>query len=235
MAEFDPEAMVQRFAERASADESGSLPVPADLVDPERFRRAIEAIDAANSLDPSSMTHRGRTLPKELLHARLMTSWVQRLDPGAGEVAHLAARAHHFRRWTRPRGDYPEGRAGYLRWRAAAKRAHAAEVAELLSAHGYGAVEIEQVGGIVRKDGLGSDPRVQVHEDALCLVFLETQLVDVADKVGEDQMVDILVRTIPKMSGAGVEAALSLDLDPRGAELLARAASAPGAEDRSGH
>jgi len=208
------------------------LPTPADVVDVDRFRRAMLAIDAANAADPTPMTHRGETLPKELLHARLMTSWVDRLDPDAGEVAHLAARAHHFRRWTRPRGDYPEGRAGYLRWRAAAKRAHAEEVAELLAAHGYSADEVAGVGAIVRKEGLGSDPRVQVHEDALCLVFLETQLVDVAAKVGPDQMVDILVRTIPKMSAAGVRAAVTLDLDERGAELLARAAAAPGPQDR---
>ena len=213
---------------------TGELPTPVDLVDADRFRGAMQAIDAANAADPTSMTHRGETLPKELLHARLMTSWVQRLDPDAGEFAHLAARAHHFRRWTRPRDDYPEGRAGYLRWRAAAKRAHAEEVAEVLVAHGYSAEDVADVGAIIRKEGLGSDPRVQVHEDALCLVFLETQLVDVAAKVGSDQMVDILVRTIPKMSAAGVQAALTLDLDERGAELLARAASQPPSQDRPG-
>lgn len=216
------------------ADPDDEVSVPVGTSDPSRFRAAVQAIDAANAADPTPMTHRGVTLPKELLHARMMTSWVQRLDPDAGEVAHLAARAHHFRRWTRPRGDYPDGRAGYLRWRAAAKRAHAEQVGELLGAHGYSDDEIADVGAIIRKEGLGSDPRVQVHEDAVCLVFLETQLVDVADKVGGDQMVDILVRTIPKMSAAGVQAALSLDLDPRGAELLARAAAAPVPEGRSG-
>ena len=208
-----------------------AVPAPRDAADPERFARAVHAIDAANAHDPTQMTHLGVTLPKELLHSQLMTRWLVRLDADAGELAHLAARAHHFRRWTRPRSDYPDGRAGYLRWRAAAKRAHADEVGELLAAEGYDQDQVERVGSIIRKEGLGVDPVVQTHEDAVCLVFLDTQLVDVADKVGDDQMVEILARTIPKMSPRGVAAATGLDLGERGAGLLARAASIAG--DRS--
>lgn len=203
-----------------------AVPVPADALDPTRFLRAITAIDAANALDPTTLSSQGEEQPKELLHARLMTGWLLRLDPHAGEAAHLAARAHHFRRWTRPRGDYPDGRAGYLRWRAAAKRAHAEEVGALLAAQGYDDPQIERVGAIIRKEGLGGDPVVQTHEDALCLVFLQTQLLEVTDRLGEDQMVEILARTIPKMSPAGVTAVGVLDLGDRGAALLGRALAA---------
>jgi hypothetical protein len=217
--------------EAAPGPDDSPVPVPADAADPDRFRRAVAAIDAANGQDPTSMTFRGVTLPKELLHARLMTAWLHRLDPDAGELPHLAARAHHFRRWTRPRADYPVGRSGYLRWRAAAKRAHAAQVGELLAAEGYPAAQVERVAAIIRKEGLGVDPVVQTHEDAVCLVFLQTQLVEVAEKVGDDPMVEILVRTIPKMSPAGLAAATSLELDDHGADLLSRAAAVAG--DRS--
>ena len=96
-----------------------------------------------------------------------------------------------------------------------------------------GGSTVERVQAIIRKEGLGADPVVQTHEDAVCLVFLETQLVDVAEKVGDDQMVDILTRTIPKMSERGLAATTVLDLDERGAGLLARASSTAG--DRSGH
>ncbi len=216
---------------RPAVGDDAPLPAP-EVVDADRFVRAVRAIDAANAQDPQSVQLGGVRLPKELLHARLMSAWLERLDPHAGEAAHLAARAHHFRRWTRPRTDYPEGRAGYLRWRAAAKRAHALEVGELLAAEGYDDPEIERVASIVRKDGLGHDPVVQTHEDALCLVFLTTQLDDVAERLGDEQMVEILRRTIPKMSERGLAAAASLDLGSHGAELLARASSP--AEDRSG-
>jgi hypothetical protein len=206
-------------------------PTPSDVEDDERFRAAIAAIDEANAQDPVVLRHDGADHPKELLHAQLMTRWLTRLDPAAGESAHLAARAHHFRRWTRPRDDYPAGRAGYLRWRAAAKRHHAEEVGALLERLGYPGSTIDRVGQIIRKEGLGSDPVVQTHEDALCLVFLDTQLGPVTDKVGEDDMVRILERTLPKLSPSGIDAALQLDLGDRGASMLARAAASVAAEN----
>ncbi len=189
----------------------------------ERYRRAVAAIDAANAEDPNRITWRGEQHVKELLHAEMMTEWVLTLDPDADELQLIAARAHHLRRWLRPRSDYPEGRAGYLRWRAAAKRFHADEVAALLSEVGYTDDEIARVGAIVRKEGLGSDPAVQTHEDALCLVFLATQLDDVAGRLGEDETVSVLAKTIPKLSPRGLEAATQLPLDGWGRELLGRA------------
>jgi len=212
----------------------GSGPRPADTSDPERFDRSIAAIDAANAEDPNTVDVDEQDWPKELLHSHLMTMWLWRLDPESTELAHLAARAHHFRRWTRPRSDYPDGRAGYLRWRAAAKRTHAAEVAELLASHGFSPEQTERVGAIIRKDELGTDPVVQTHEDAVCLVFLSTQLEQVADQLGDERMVGVLARTIPKMSPAGLAAAGSLPLDERGAELLAAAVGVASDEDRSG-
>ncbi len=210
-----------------------ALVAPGDVVDAGRFHRAIRAIDAANAADPNVVVRDGRAWPKELLHAQLMTEWLVGLDPDAGELAHLAARAHHFRRWTRPRTDYPDGRAGYLRWRAAAARAHADEVGRLLVDEGYSAPEVQRVGAIVRKDGLTTDPVVQTHEDARCVVFLETQLVELADRLGEDQIVSILARTISKMSGAGLAAAGSLELDGRATAVLAKAVTTASDEGRS--
>src|SRR3546814_2592982 len=100
-----------------------------------------------------------------------MVAWVQRLDPTADEAQLLAARASHLRRWSIARTSYPEGRAGYLRWRSDLRKQHAAEVTEILTTAGYESATAERVSAIVGKVGLGSDPAVQVHEDALCLVF----------------------------------------------------------------
>ena len=64
---------------------------------------------------------------------------------------------------------------------------------------------------IIRKEGLGTDPQVQVHEDALCLVFLETQLAATVDDLGDDKMLDVIRKTAAKMSpdGAGAGRATS--------------------------
>ncbi len=191
------------------------------------FEAALAAIDAANSEDPESVLVDGLARPKELVHSEHVTRWVLALDPEASEAQLLAARAHHLRRWVSPRSDFPEGRAGYLRWRAAHKARQATEVTGLLSEVGYDAETIERVAAIVAKRGLGQDPAVQTHEDALCLTFLEMQVEQLTDQLGEDHLVAVLRRTMQKMSPAGLAAAGELSLSPRAARLL-QAAAGPG-------
>ncbi len=189
----------------------------------DRFATAIQAVDAANADDPETLELDGELVPKELTHARMMCDWVLRLDPDADEVQLLAARAHHLRRWTLPRSEYAEGRAGYLRWRAEQKRRHAAEVGAIMRDAGYDDAAVERVGAIVQKRGLASDPRVQTHEDALCIVFLATQFEPVAAQLGDAKMVDVLAKTLRKMSADGIAAARTLDLSAEAVALVGQA------------
>jgi hypothetical protein len=169
-----------------------------------KLARALAAIDVANNEDPTLVTVRGRRGPKEILHAALVTEWVKRLRPDAADALQLAARGHHFRRWTMPRSSYPDGRAAYLRWRRALHDQQARELGELLAAQGYGPDLVARVQSLVRKDTLGEgDADAQVLEDALCLVFLETQFDDVAARLAPDTLDRVLVRTAKKMSEAG--------------------------------
>ena len=193
---------------------------------PERYVVAVAAIDLANAQDPNGLVHRGVVRPKELLHGEMMTEWVLRLDPDADESQLLAARAHHFRRWSSPRSEYPDGRAGYLKWRTRAKQRQADEVGELLISVGYGPGTVERVGSIIRKERRTSDPAVQIHEDALCLVFLDTQLESLADRLGDDEVVAVLVKTIPKISAQGLDAISMIELSERGSALVGRAVAA---------
>jgi Domain of unknown function (DUF4202) len=200
------------------------MPEPASDRSGGRLAAALAAVDAANADDPAIVVVGGVERPKELTHAGMMTRWVRHLDPGCRDEQLIAARAHHLRRWAISRDSYPRDRAGYLRWRTALQRRHAEDVGRIMRDAGYGDESIEQVQAIVRKRGLGRDPAVQVHEDALCLVFLETQLDELTTSLGdEDKMVDILRKTAAKMSPAGLEAARQLSLSPEGAELLGRA------------
>lgn len=189
----------------------------------ERLSAALAAIDAANADDPHSIVVDGVARPKELAHAELMTEWVRRLDPDADDAQILAARAHHLRRWTLPRSNYPKGRAGYLRWRTAQAKRHAAEVADIVTAVGYEEDFAADVSAIVAKRGLGADSRVQTHEDALCLVFLQTQIDDLTEKLGDDRMAEVLGKTVAKMSPAACRIAQELELGDRAAALLASA------------
>ncbi|HEY6531735.1 MAG TPA: DUF4202 domain-containing protein [Acidimicrobiales bacterium] len=197
--------------------------------DPARFALAIAAIDAANADDPNTIVVDGVERPKEQAHAEAMTRWVRQLDRDADEAQLLAARAHHLRRWAHPRSAEPDGRAGYLRWRAEAKRRHAADVGEILAGVGYDADTVARVQDLVAKKGLGRGDRpdvggrpdpFQVHEDALCLVFLTTQFDELVDKLGDDKTVDVLARTLAKMGDRGRSEALALDLDERQMALV---------------
>lgn len=199
------------------------------------FARAVAAIDAANAEDPVRIVVDGVERPKELAHADVVERWVRRLDPSATEAQILAARAHHLRRWVVPRSDYPDGRSGYLRWRADHKRRQALEVAGLLEEAGFDQAIIDHVADLVAKKGLGREPAVQTHEDALCLAFLELQLDELADRLGDAHTIEVITKTAAKMSPKGLTAAASLDLRGRGGSLVASALAASDLATDGGH
>jgi limonene-1,2-epoxide hydrolase len=193
------------------------------MASPDRLRAAVAAIDDANAADPNVVTVRERTGPKEVVHAELVTEWVLRLKPDASDALLLAARGHHFRRWTVPRASYPSGRAGYLRWRRALHRQQAEELGAVVGAAGYDAGNVERVQALVRKDGLtaaAATDDVQVLEDALCLVFLETQLVDIAARLDPGTLPGVITKTARKMSDAGRAAIAEVPLGPGARRLL---------------
>lgn len=195
--------------------------------DPGRFERAVTAIDAANAADPNQIVVRGARRPKELAHAELVTEWVRRLRPEASEELLLAARAHHVRRWEIPRDSYPDGRSGYLRWRRALHDLHARIAGEILEAEGYEPGAVARVQAMVRKRDLARDPDVQALEDALCLVFLETQFDALAGRLDAEKMDDVVRKTLVKMSDEGKHLALELDLGDEERAALARALRPP--------
>ena len=78
--------------------------------------------------------------------------------------------------------------------------------------------------GSVQKERLTLDSEVQTLEDALCLVFLQLQLDELTDRVADNEkMVDVLKKSWRKMSPAGREFALGLELSDEGRELVRRA------------
>lgn len=188
-----------------------------------RHQVAAAAIDAANADDPTMVDVRGERLPLALAHGRLASEWVQHMHPDADETWLLAARAHHLRRWEVPRQSYPEGRAGYLKWRRDQKARHASDVAELLVAAGCDRDAVQRVQTILRRDRLTSDDGQQAVEDAACLVFLETQLADVATRMDHALLIDVLRKTARKLSPAGIAAIAALPLGPAEQALLTEA------------
>ena len=195
--------------------------------DPGLLDRATAAIDEANSADPNIVSWGGAEHPKELVHAERMTYWLSRLAPAATVDQQIAARAHHLRRWALPRSDYPEGRAGYHRWRNEQGKRQAREVAEVLDGVGAPKSLVESVQSLVAKQRPAGDAAAATHEDALCLVFLDLQLEELADRLGDEHTVDVLRRSIAKMTPAGRALAADVDLSPRATALIHSALVTP--------
>jgi hypothetical protein len=186
--------------------------------DSERFRRAIERFDEANSKGPHG---------KELLYAQRMTAWLDKLEPGASEPLKLAARCQHIRRWEIPRSSFPIDRAGYLKWRKTLYNFHADVAGQILKEVGYDGGTIARVQSLLRKEKLKLDPEMQTLEDVICLVFLENYFSDFAREKDEAKVLNIIRRTWQKMSLRGREAAMKLDLSESDRALLGKALRGP--------
>lgn len=178
----------------------------------DRLQAAIARFDAANAEDPRRELDEGVAVPKELLYARRMSAWLERLEPRASEALRLAARSQHLCRWRIPRSDYPRNRKGYRQWRRDCALMHARLAAEILDAVGYGPGEIARVQDLLLKKNLKSDPETQILEDVACLVFLQHHFEAFAREHDEPKLVRILERTWRKMSSRGRRAALQLEM-----------------------
>lgn len=186
------------------------------------FEATIAAIDAANAADP----RQDNDAPFETIYAWRMSACLEALYPEASELLKIAARAQHLRRWEIARGDYPEGRKGYNDWRRACREHHARLAGDLMRAQGYGDEAIERVGSLIRKEQLKKDPESQALENVAAVVFLEHYFDDFLKKhVGyaDDKIIDILGKTLCKMSPHGHAAALALPMNERARSLVAAA------------
>jgi len=184
---------------------------------------ALRRFDAANADDPNVELVDGQPLPKELVYGQRMSARLSVFAPDASEVVRLAARAQHIRRWEVPRESYPEGRAGYLKWRTDLYKWHGEIAAAIMKDVGYGDAAVSRVQTLLRKRGLKTDPEVQLLEDVICLVFLEHYFHDFAQKHSEEKLLPIVQKTWKKMSEQAHEAALQLQYAPEDRAIIEKA------------
>jgi Domain of unknown function (DUF4202) len=194
----------------------------------EAYDRARESIDAAHSADPQCSPD-GR--PTELLYADRMEAWIIRLVPDAPPLLRLAARCQHLERWSVPRTSYPEGKVGYLSWRKSLYRQQAERARGLLLAAGVAESEAAEAATWVSKTGLKANAGTQALEDAACLVFLENEIGAFAARHAgypREKLVDILRKTLRKMSPRAHELARGQPLPSEIASLVRDALTVPG-------
>ena len=147
-----------------------------------------------------------------MIYSKSLTEWVLKLDPQASEALRVAARGQHIGRWTIPQSEYPAGRSGYLRWREELKAFHVEKIGGILRDIGYEEHFIERVASLMLKKNMKEDPDAQTLEDGLCLLFLETQFMDLMQKTPADKMQIVVRKTWKKMGSKGREIALEMKL-----------------------
>lgn len=156
-----------------------------------RLAAALAAVDAANAADPKA---------EALVYGQRMSAELARLFPAASEVLQIAARGQHVERWLLPRADFPEGKEGYHAWRREQGRRHAARVAAIMAAAGYGPADCDRVGVLLRKEGIKRDPEVQALEDVICFTFLRWYFRPFAEGRDAAGLERIVQKTARKMS-----------------------------------
>lgn len=189
----------------------------------DRFSKAVAGFDAYNKRDPNVEVYNGKEYPKELLYSLRMTERLAAFAPEAPEAVRLAARCQHIGRWEIPREKYPMEKKGYLQWRNEEKFHHAAIAETILKDCGYEEATIEKVKALLLKKALFTDAETQLLEDVVCLVFLEYYLEDFAAKHDDEKVIDILRKTMRKMSKVGKDAVGALKLPEAVRPLIERA------------
>jgi hypothetical protein len=167
----------------------------------------------------------GQEFPKELLYAQRMTERLDRFQPGSPDYIQLAARSQHIGRWEIPRSTYPMDKKGYLQWRNAEKIHHTQVAGPILERCGFDASTIEKVKFLLLKKELQTNADTQLLEDVICLVFIEHYLEEFASRHEDEKVVDILYKTMKKMSDRGLEEAGKISVSEKMGNLITQAAS----------
>src|SRR6186713_2922538 len=181
----------------------------------DQFEKAITTFDAYNLNDPHQEEVEGMLVSKEGLYAQRMSARLDDFYPGAPEYLKLAAHCQHIGRWEIPRESYPMDKKGYLQWRNVLKTHHAKLAGQILESCRYDESVIDKVKFVLVKKELYTNPDTQVLEDVVCLVFIEYYLEEFAEKHEPEKVVDILQKTLKKMSARAMEEAGKIPVSER--------------------
>lgn len=189
----------------------------------QRYAAVIAEIDTANADDRRAVVVEGGARPYEVVYSERMMLRLEAMYPQASELLRIAARGQHIRRFDIPRSQFAEGRDGYNEWRRTCREHHAKLLRDIMRRHGYPSQDIEHVAKLVRKEQLKKDKESQALENVVDVVFLEHYFDEFYGKYShydDAKIIDIIGKTLRKMSPKGHHAALALDLPERTRKLV---------------
>lgn len=190
-----------------------------------RLNLTLAKIDCVNQADPNTVEIDQKPVAKEFIYGQQMSACLNQHWPDADEYLQIAVRAQHIKRWHIKRSEYPEGKAGYLKWRKALGAFHADLTKELMLDNGYSESDGETTAQIIRKEKLKTNANSQALEDVACLVFLQYYFAPFAEKHSEEKIISILQKTWKKMSTKAQDIAMSVTFPEHLARLIKLALS----------
>jgi len=188
-----------------------------------KWGQIIKDIDEYNSRDPNREIFEDKMSNCEVVYSIRVTRWVQRLVESPSSELLVAARGAHIGRWEVPRKRYPEGLKGYYEWKTFLLQYHAEKVIEILKFYKIDPITITAISNIITRKNLKENSDAQALEDAVCLVFLEIQLLPLMAKTTEDKVINAIQKTWKKMSLRGQEMALSIELPKEAKQVIKKA------------
>ncbi|HZI24557.1 MAG TPA: DUF4202 domain-containing protein [Chryseolinea sp.] len=195
----------------------------------DQFEKALTTFDAYNLNDPHQEEFEGKLVSKEVLYGQRMSARLSDFYPSAPEYLRLAAHCQHIGRWEIPRESYPMDKKGYLQWRNVLKTHHAKLAEQILQSCRYDEETIEKVKFLLLKKELFTNPDTKVLEDVICLVFIEHYLEEFASKHEPQKVIDILQKTLKKMSPRAIDEAAKIPVSDRIKILIHQALQAKSA------
>jgi len=166
----------------------------------------------------------GTFYPSELLYGKRMLAILEMVYLDSSYTIKLAVQCQHLKRWGIPRSDYPYDRRGYHEWRRVVMEYQLEQTQLILSNVNIEAVDIQFILNVLRNQGDKSNPDSQIIMDTACLVFLKWYMEAFAIKHESEKVLDILKKTMRKMSETGLYLISRLDLPVSTKQILEQTA-----------
>ena len=197
--------------------------LPLSMQTNQKIQAAFNAFDDYNSADPETELVDGKNTPRALVYGQRMSARLNQFDSNASEAVQLSARCQHVGRWEIARNTYAMDKKGYFQWRHAEK-VHQCNIADkILRECEFDEVIIEKVKFLLMKKELQSNSDTKLLEDVICLVFIEFYLEEFAAKHDDEKVIDILQKTIKKMTPKAIDEISSLSLSDKIKLLIQKA------------
>ncbi|WDE98365.1 DUF4202 domain-containing protein [Lentisphaera profundi] len=190
------------------------------------YAKAVSMILDKNQLDPDKKIIDDQEVGANVLYSKYMGEWQEKLYPEVVDAVKLAARAQHICRWELKRVDFPEGKAGYFKWRTTLAKLHAQILSEIMDECDYSLTEIDRAKEACQKKNFKNNEDSQCVEDCACMVFLNYYFDDFIAKHSDERLIDIVGKTWGKMSEKAHDAALKLDLSEKALSIVKAALGA---------